>query len=218
MVVEGEEVQASLTRLSDTAATIESHKADGTPVLAGTATLGGADETELDERRRRTTADPGELHIVDQLAVGMTGGPTDAWMDYDQHNGLLYPFTLAQKLSKITEESSWYLPGEDSPWGRPVIPTEMISVLALKEGAGFPVRGPSVGLFVDLEVRYVAGPVFVDNPYRVDHTVLGLGQSKRIESYWTESRLIDEDTGAHTATVVLHHGVFKDSYADYPSS
>jgi hypothetical protein len=88
----------------------------------------------------------------------------------------------------------------------------MISVLALKGGTGFPVRGPSVGLFVDLEVRFVDGPVFVDSPYLVDHRIVGIGQSKRVESYWTESRLVDTDTGRHAATVVLHQGVFKDSY------
>jgi hypothetical protein len=218
MVVDGEEVQASLTRRSDTAAMIESHKADGTPVLVGTATIGTGDETELDERRALSAGDPGELRIVDQLSVGMSGGaPVDTSMEYDEHNGLLYPFTLATKLSKITEHSSWYIPGEDSPWGRPILPSEMISVLALKEGTGFPVRGPSVGLFVDLEVRYVNGPVFVDNPYRVQHEVIALGQTKRIESYWTESRLVDADTRVHTATVTLHQGVFKDSYAGYPA-
>lgn len=219
MVVGGEELQASLTRRSDTAATIESHKPDGTSVLVGTATIGTADPTELDQRRTRLPADPGQLYIIDQLSVGSSGGrPIDTAMEYDEDNGLLYPFTLAEKLGGITEHGSWYVPGEDSPWGRPIIPTEMISVLALKGGTGFPVRGPSIGLFIDLEVRYVNGPVFVDSPYRVDHTIVGLGQGKRVESYWTESRLVDADTGVHTATVVLHQGVFKDSYADYPGS
>jgi len=188
-------------------------------VLTGTANVGSDAATELDERLSKASGDPGSLHIIDQLEIGMTSGrPVDTAMDFDQHNGLLYPFTLAQKLSKITEPSSWYLPGGDSPWGRPIIPTEMLSVLAHKEGGNFPVRGPSVGLFIDLEVRYVNGPVFVDNPYLVDHRIVGIGQSRRVESYWTESRLVDTDTGVLAAKVVLHQGVFKDSYAGYPSS
>jgi hypothetical protein len=213
MVVEGEQVRAELTRVTDTSATIAAAKADATPVLSGTASVGSGERTALDERRERALGDPGDLFIVDQLEIGMTAGaPVDTAIEFDESNGLLYPFSLAQKLSRITETSSWYLPGGDSPWGRPIVPTEMISVLALKGGTGFPVRGPSVGLFVDLEVRFVDGPVFVDSPYLVDHRIVGIGQSKRVESYWTESRLVDTDTGRHAATVVLHQGVFKDSY------
>jgi hypothetical protein len=216
MVVEGEEVGAALTRIDATAARVDCAKADGTPVLTGTAGVASTAPTELDERRARLPEDPGELHIVDQLAVGMTAGPVDASIDFDRTNGLLYPFTLAQKLRRITESCSWYVPGGDNPWDRPILPTEMLSVLAHKEGSGFTVRGPSIGLFIDLEVRYVEGPVFVDTPYRVDHRIVGIGQSRRVESYWTESRVVDADTGRHAATVVLHQGVFKDSYAGYP--
>jgi len=138
-------------------------------------------------------------------------------MGFDDDNGNLYPFTLTQKLAKITEASSWYLDGGDSPWGRPIVPTEMISVIAHRSNAHFPVRGPAIGLFIDLEVRYIDGPVFVGQPYRVEHTLVGLGQSRRVESYWTESTLVDAETGAHAATVLLHQGVFKASYAPYPT-
>ena len=39
----------------------------------------------------------------------------------------------------------------------------MISVLAEYSNrmAGFPVKGPTIGLFADLEIRYVNGPIFV---------------------------------------------------------
>jgi hypothetical protein len=138
-------------------------------------------------------------------------------MGFDDHNGALYPFTLAQKLERITERSSWYLPDGDSPWGHPIVPTEMISVIAHRSSAHFPVRGPAIGLFIDLEVRFVDGPVFVGQPYLVEHTLVGIGQTKRVESYWTESTVTDAETGVHAATVLLHQGVFKASYADYPA-
>ena len=169
-------------------------------------------------RRRRAQGDPGELYIVDQLEIGMTRSNAEpVTMGFDEHNGDLYPFTLRQKLDRITERSSWYDEDGDSPWGRPVVPTEMISVLAHKAGGHFPVRGPAVGLFVDLEVRFVDGPVFVGEPYVVEHTIVGIGQSRRVESYWTESTLTAADTGVHAATVLLHQGVFKASYAGYPA-
>ncbi|MFT4658201.1 MAG: hypothetical protein ACJAXA_002904 [Candidatus Aldehydirespiratoraceae bacterium] len=215
MVVEDEEVQASLAPAGDASATIGAVKADGTPVLKGTATLGGA-ATELDERRKRGLGDSGDLYIVDQLEIGMTADPVTVTMGFDTHNGPLYPFTLQQKLDKITEGSSWYQPNGDSPWGTPIVPTEMLSVLAHQAGVHFPVRGPAIGLFIDLEVRFVDGPVFVGRPYEVAHTLVGVGQSRAVESYWTESTVTDAETGIHAATVLLHQGVFKASYADYP--
>lgn len=212
MVVEGEEVQASLT----TAGEISAMKADGTPVLVGTASIGTDTTTELDGRRQRGLGDPGELYIVDQLEIGMTSDPVTITMDLDSHNGPLYPFTLAQKLDSITERSPWY--DGDSPWGGPIVPTEMLSVLAHQAGAHFPVRGPAIGLFIDLEVRFVDGPVFVGRPYEVRHAIVGIGQSRAVESYWTESTIVDAEHGTHAATVLLHQGVFKASFAGYPTS
>ncbi|MCJ7779417.1 MAG: hypothetical protein MUQ27_01180 [Acidimicrobiia bacterium] len=218
MVVEGEEVRAALEPVTATQARISAEKADSTPVLTGTASIGRDDATELDERRQRALGDPGELFIVDQLELGMRVAVDEpVTMGFDDHNGSLYPFTLAQKLAKITEPSSWYLADGDSPWGRSVVPTEMISVIAHQSNAHFPVRGPAIGLFIDLEVRFVDGPVFVGQPYLVEHTLVGLGQSKRVESYWTESILTDAETGVHAATVLLHQGVFKASFAGYPT-
>jgi hypothetical protein len=91
-------------------------------------------------------------------------------------------------------------------------------VLAHKAASGFAVRGPAVGLFVDLEVRYLNGPVFVDEPYELTHTIVGIAQSKRVESYWTETAVTSAVTGVQTATVLLHQGVFKASYAGHPDA
>jgi hypothetical protein len=93
---------------------------------------------------------------------------------------------------------------------------EMISVLAHKTGPGWPVRTPSLGLFLDLEVRLVAGPVFVDHDYVLERELVGLSQSRRTESYWTRTSVVDAASGALTAVVLLHSGVFKDSYPGYP--
>jgi hypothetical protein len=221
MVVEGEEVRAALTPSTETGAAITAEKADGTPVLLGTASVGRADVTDLDERRKRGLGDPGELHIIDRISIGMDTregrDPIEVTMDFDEHNGPLYPFTLRQKLDKITEPSPWYEPGVDNPWGAPIVPTEMLSVLAHKAGPHLPVRRPAIGLFIDLEVRYVHGPVFAGRRYRLDHRVVGLGQTRRVESYWTETTLTDVESGIHAATVLLHSGVFKASFPDYPS-
>ena len=99
-----------------------------------------------------------------------------------------------------------------------IVPIEMLSVLtnAGSKHAGFVARQPSVGLFIDLEVRLLGSPVLVGHAYRIDREVVALGESRRTESYWTLTTLTHDDTGVPTAQVLLHQGVFKDSYPGYP--
>ncbi|MGB8857843.1 MAG: hypothetical protein WCC60_01240 [Ilumatobacteraceae bacterium] len=215
MVVEGEQVQATVVRDGPAAARGSAAKATGEPVLTATLTLGD-EPTELDDRLARMQAkDAGELFIVDRLEIGWVSTPEPVSMGFDERNGNLYPFSLKDKLAAITETSPWYVPGQPSPWGRATVPTEMLSVLAHKGGVHLPVRGPGVGLFIDLEVKRHA-PVMVNEAYTVTHQVVGVGQSRRVESYWTRSHLTTVE-GAPVATVLLHQGVFKASYEGYPA-
>jgi hypothetical protein len=221
MVVEGEQVQASLTTAGPNLGRVEAHKADDTPVLTGTASIGpDHPQSELEERLG-AQGDPGELFIVDQLRVGMRGEEVfQESVNHTDRNGLGYPFSLAEKLDRITEPHPWYTPdgGAGSPWGRAILPMEMISVLSNKVGPNWPVRGPALGLFLDLEIRLVEGPVFVDQTYNLEKEIAGLSQSRRTESYWTRTTITDADSGRVAAVVLLHSGVFKESYADYPKA
>jgi hypothetical protein len=220
MVVEPEEVQASLTTSGDGCARIEARKADGTPVLNGTASVGPTyGETEL-EKRLASLAHPGELFIVDRLQVGMRQEGEVASVDHHRSNGSGYPFSLEQKLEKITEPHPWYTEraGGTSPWGRAILPMEMISVLAHKSGPNWPVRSPVLGLFLDMEIRLLAGPIFVGEEYSLARELVGLSQSRRTESYWTRTTVADAGTGVAVAEVLLHSGVFKDSYPGYPAA
>lgn len=215
MVVEGEGVTARAVRRTADHADITAATRDGSPVLFGSLTLGAQAPTALDERRSRL-GDPGELFIVDRITVGdRSKEPVTSSVDLPTPNGDLYPFSLEQKLDAITEPSDWYR-SDQNPWGRPVVPMEMISVLAQKPGTDFPVRGPSVGLFLDLEIKLLAGPVFVGHDYVLEREVVGLGQSRRTESHWVRTDVTDAETGALVAQVLLHSGVFKESYAGYP--
>jgi hypothetical protein len=215
MVVEGEQVQASMTTCGPAAARIEAHKPDGAPVLTGTVSVGPDHApTELDARLA-SQGDPGQLFIVDQLEVGMLLDDADAVsVGHFDSNGAAYPFSLAEKLAHITEPHPWYTPegGVSSPWGRAIVPTEMISVLAHKTNDRWPVRSPVLSLFLDLEIRLLDGPVFAGQEYAVAREIVGLSQSRRTESYCTRTTLTDVDTGRPTASVLLHTGVFKDSY------
>jgi hypothetical protein len=218
MVVEGEHVQVSMTTTGPNAARVEAHKEDGTPVLVGTASIGpDHGQTEL-EARLAAQGDPGELFVIDRLEVGMQTSGDVATMTRNERNGSAYPFSLDEKLNRITEPHPWYTDegAASSPWGRAIVPIEMISVLANKSGRGWPVRSPALGLFLDLEIKLVNGPVFVDQPYALSREIVGLSQSRRTESYWTRTTLTDESSGEVAAIVLLHSGVFKESYPGYP--
>ena len=223
MVVEGEEVRAFVEPSSrgSTSTRIGAEKRDGTPVLTGTASLGPEyGDTELDMRRARLTPSD-QLVILADLVVGQqgAGNPEAAQMTFDQHMGDLYPFTLAQKLSAITEMHPYYTSegAKASPWGRPIIPWEMISVLVqyTSHQAGFRTRGPAVGLFAAQEVKLINGPLFVDQPYLLEREIIALSESKRTESNWILTRVIDAESKALCAEVVLNSATMKNSYAKY---
>lgn len=223
MVVDGEAVRAFAASRAPgaTSTVISAEKADGTPVLIGTASLGpDHGRTELDERRARLRP-PGPLVILADLEVGQQGAanPEEVVMGFDEPMGKLYPFSLEDKLKVITEPSPWYTRegGKASPWGRPVIPLEMISVLAqyTSDRAGFRQRGPSVGLFAGLEIKLIRGPLFVGHRYRLEREIIALSESKRTESHWIRTRIFDAGSGELVAETTLNAAVMKDSYPRY---
>lgn len=214
---EGEEVQAILSKpLPGTRqCQIQMVKRDGTEVLRGTASVGDAAvatalETRLGELKPLT--DP---VILRDVKVAHTGKRQTVRMAFDQNMGDLYPFSLRQKLAVITESSPYYS-GAENPWGRAVIPMEMLSVLfqyRSKEDP-LPAKGPAVGLFADQEIRLVKGPLFVDEEYEVEREVVALSGSRRTESAWAKTRVFDR-AGAVVATMLLNMATLKDSYAPY---
>lgn len=218
MVVEGEEVRAFAEIPAEGAKVtrVWAEKADGTPVLEASASLGPDAGTTLLEQRMAALRPPGRLLILEDLHVGMTGAADErVRMDPDQHMGNLYPFSLSQKLAAITETCDWY--SKASPWGRPIIPLEMISVLAeySSHQAKFPVKGPAVGLFADQEIRLIDGPLFVGEEYVLRREIAALAESKRTESYWVRTRIFDASGQKQVAEMLLNHATLKHSYAGY---
>lgn len=218
MVVEGEQVRAFAEMPQPGAVTtrVWAEKADGTPVLEASASLGEGGGPTLLERRMADLRPPGPLKILEDLRVGMRGVADErVRMDLDQHMGDLYPFSLTQKLAVITEGSAWY--SGTSPWGRPIIPLEMISVLAeySSASAGFPVKGPAIGLFADQQIRLIDGPLFVGEEYVLRREVAAISESKRTESYWVCTRIFDSSGKRQFAEVLLNRATLKESYAGY---
>jgi hypothetical protein len=214
---EGEEVQAIMARPAAGASqcAIRMVKRDGTEVLRGTASA-GSDKipTALDQRltELKPLADP---VILRDIEIGMKTGRQTVRMDLDQNMGELYPFSLADKLRVITEPSRFYA-GAGNPWGRPIIPVEMLSVLfqyRAKEDR-LPVRGPAVGLFADQEIRLLRGPLFAGEDYQTEREVVALSGSRRTESLWVRTSVFASDD-VPVATMLLNLASIKDSYAPY---
>ena len=223
MVVAGEEVRAfaDVPQAGATRTRVWAEKADGTPVLEASASLGPDYGETLLEARLAGLRPPGKLVILADLYPGLRGAEDEiVCMAPDQHMGALYPFSLNQKLAAITETSPWYSDAGSSPWGRAVIPLEMVSVLAeySSDKARFPVKGPVVGLFADQEIRMVDGPLFVGETYVIRREIAALSESRRSESYWIRSRIFDEAGVTLKAEMLLNHATLKDSYAGYAAA
>ena len=220
MVVEGEEVRAFIEKPADDTAPVRigAEKKDGTPVLTGTASIGpDYGDTELSQRMAKLRPSD-QLVILADLSVGQkgAGNPESVCMGMEQNMGELYPFSLAQKLKVITEAHPYYS-GESSPWQRAVIPTEMISVLTQYSSgqAGMAAKGPAIGLFAGQEIKMIKGPLLEGKTYHLEREIIALSESRRTESCWILTKVIDPESGTLCAEVILNSATMKNSYANY---
>jgi hypothetical protein len=183
--------------------------------LRGTVSIGAdATETALTKRLAELPplADPVILHDV---KPGTKTRRHTVRMDFDQNMGALYPFSLRDKLARITETSWLYEPARagQSPWGRAIIPFEMLSVLfqySSKEDK-LPVRGPAVGLFADQEIRLLDGPLFVGENYDLEREVVALSGSRLTESLWMRATVFARGTEHQVAIMLINLATLKES-------
>ena len=217
MVLEGEEVRAFIEREpGEDHARIWATKRDGTEVLKGTASVGEhAPPTALDLRLNEL-APLEQAVILRDLKVGQRTKRIGVCMDANQHMGALYPFSLNDKLVKITEPSAWYS-SDATPWKRAIVPFEMISVLLqhVARQDGLQTRGPAVGLFADQEIRLIKGPLLVGENYEIEREIVALTGSRRTESYWTRTYVYKPGGSEVIATMLLNQATLKESYAPY---
>ena len=173
--------------------------------------------TALDQRltELKPLADP---VILREVKVGMKTGRQTVRMGFDQNMGELYPFSLEDKLKVITEPSPYYRKDAEpgNPWGRPIIPIEMLSVLLQYRSRDdrLPIKGPAVGLFADQEIRLIRGPLFAGEDYQTEREVIALSGSRRTESLWVRTTVLASDD-LPVAKMLLNLASIKDSYAPY---
>ena len=217
-VYEGEEVKAFMRRPEQGSVRSEIWmlRANGDEILRGSAAVGPDFPPSALDERLNTLAPLTDPVILADVKVGMRSARTSVRMDADQHMGALYPFSLAQKLRRITEPSSFYS-GSGHVWRRPIVPIEMVSVLmqySARENS-FKTRGPAVGLFADQEIRLIDGPILVGEPYEIERQVVALTGSRRTESVWVRSTLYVSGSERQVATMLLNLATMKETYAPY---
>jgi hypothetical protein len=164
---------------------------DGLQVLEGTASIGRPAIPSTVEQRLRNLPARGETRILAQLEPGQK---TDAYPTrFDAAR-------LERQLAVLTEPLDWYT--GPSPWGGPIAnPGIAVGPLRACE-AGFRLReNRAVGLFGAIEIRHLAGPIFVDRDYTCSGELLAVGESPKSEYVWYRSTL--HDGGTDVAQMIM---------------
>ncbi|WP_430418347.1 hypothetical protein [Phenylobacterium sp.] len=218
---DGEETQAFAHPTDDgRSAHIQIVKRDGSEVLRGTMSVGPAHAATALDQRLAELQPLEQRRILADIVIGATTPRRRVTMGFDQNMGALYPFSLKDKLGRITEPSPAYDPATalDTPWGRAILPFEMVSVLGQYTVADepIPVRNPVVGLFADQEIRLIDGPLLVGEPYELERTFIAISGSRRTESLWIRTSVFRAGSDHVVATLLLNQAYLKASSPSYP--
>jgi hypothetical protein len=217
---EGEKVRALMKAPGDgqTQAEIWMEREDGLEILRGTASVGREAPPSAVAAKLADLKPCEPKVILRDVAPGLKRPRVRVRMDADARMGALYPFSLRDKLAVITEPSPWYAPdAPQSPWGRAVLPFEMVSVLVhhVAREDPWPVHGPTVDLFTDQEIRMVDGPLFAGEDYELEREVIALSGSRRTETLWVRTSIFRPGEDRLLASMTLALASLRESYADY---
>jgi hypothetical protein len=136
--------------------------------------------------------DPGRLRILAGVRPGVTRLDRRARADSAR---------VASRLARDPDLDplGWYAGA--SPWGAPVASPSALVQLLRNRGTEFgPHIGAAVGLFGAIEIRHLAGPVFLDRDYHVQGEVVAVGESPKTEYAWYDTRAYD---GSGTAVASM---------------
>jgi acyl dehydratase len=157
----------------------------GELVAEGTAAVGDPRVPSALHQRDLRPADPAELRILTALKAGQVLGDLRAAANGERQRSVI-------EQQAMTEPLDWYT--GSSPWGGPIAsPSGVVGLLYshlladAKEA-----MGEHVGLFGAIEIRFRAGPVFLDRVYRVTGEVAAVSQTPKTEVLWFDSRALDD--------------------------
>ena len=159
--------------------------AGGLLVAEGTAAVGNPQAASALHERDLRPADPAGLKILQALKTGDVLGDLRVAVNSERQGSMI-------NRGAMTEPLDWY--SARSPWGGPIAsPSGVVGLLytqLLAETSK--AMGEHVGLFGAIEIRFRAGPVFLDRDYRVTGEVAAVSQTPRTEVLWFDSRALDD--------------------------
>ena len=156
---------------------------DGMRVAEGTMSAGSPAAPSALHTRDLVKFPAQDLRILANLEVGHRIDPIEVHMASGRQ---------AERMAVITEKLPWY--EGQSPWGGSIVtPAGMVQLLYSQPASSLRhvLKNESVGLFGAIEVKYVNGPAFVDESYRVAGEVVAIGDSPKTEFFWFDTRLDD---------------------------
>ncbi|MCA9829102.1 MAG: hypothetical protein R3B97_07445 [Dehalococcoidia bacterium] len=192
VIVSGEAVQAVVERPATPAAQVGvlARRADDHAILAGagTASLRDHSRSALATRGLRL-CDESQLRMLKGVKPGQSLGQLTASVERETQDALL-------ASGAINEPLDWYRGA--SPWGGPIACVSQSAILMLdlvnpeNQRRIAPDIGESFGMFGAIELAYERGPVFLDRPYTIEGTVVGVGHSPQTEYLWWDATARDE--------------------------
>ena len=153
---------------------------EGVVVCQGTASVGTPTEPTALYARDLRPMEPSALRILAGVVVGETldGGTM-------QPRGAEQAIRLQQGL--VSEPLDWYV--HTTPWGGPIASPLTTAQLLHWEPVQALARRlpPSVGMFGAVEIRYVKGPILLDEQYCVTGVVVAVSDSPKTEVLWYDT-------------------------------
>lgn len=153
---------------------------EGTIVCDGTASVGTPVAPSALYARDLRPVDPSTLRILRDVVPGEDLDPIELTPTAAKQRA-----TIEQGI--ITEPMDWYV--HTSPWGGAIAsPTTLARLLHWDVAQPLSKRlPPVVGMFGAMEIRHLAGPVFIDRTYRVSGRVVAVSDSPKTEVLWYDT-------------------------------
>ncbi len=152
---------------------------DGMRVLEGTASVGSPAEPSMLRRKVAELREAGEQRILGHLALGGAGAPVTVRLAGERE--------AKPRLDAITEPLDWYTGA--SPWGGPVVNPGLLVHMMVQVQRWMALPADAVGLYGAIEVRHLAGPVFLEREYEVSGRIVATGQTPKTEYLWYETAM-----------------------------
>jgi hypothetical protein len=155
-------------------------EASGSLVAEGSASVGNPSYPTALFSRDLRPVDPEQLRILRNVHAGDSLGEITVLLNGDEQRRL-----VAEGL--ITESLEWYT--DASPWGEPIA-SPSATVRLLYDEVLAPLKaslGTRVGLFGAIEIRYLAGPIFLDREYRISGEIVAVSETPKTEAFWYDS-------------------------------